>query len=334
VLALDRQYNYVAAAYPFGTAGTFSFGWVNYRVGNIKARDDESVVTGEYSNEENAFLISYGRTLQPHLAIGGTVKLLRHDLAGRSAAGIGFDLGLWFKPWEFLALGACAQNLQTRIYWDNPARTKETFPRLERLGAQVKPLPFINLSVDYEIVTRQKRKWHAGGEFYLGGIVGLRAGNDSGAMAFGASLLPLSSRKALTFDYGLVRDPIGHNFAHQFSLTLKFNKPQLWATADHQAIADSNAAPARVSNQTLILRGEVIEVRVPYIIISSNDLIGLQNGVTLKVYQLQLGKETGRYYGVGEAIDIRARYAIIKMQDKKLAAALKVGEKLMMKTAR
>src|SRR5262245_33169807 len=39
LLSLDRHFNYVAAAYPFHTFGTFGLSWVNYQVGNIATRD-------------------------------------------------------------------------------------------------------------------------------------------------------------------------------------------------------------------------------------------------------------------------------------------------------
>jgi hypothetical protein len=334
LLALDRRYNYVAAAYPLRRAGTISLGWVNYGVANLEARDANGALTGEFANGENALLISCGKNLRTDIALGATVKLLRHDLAGRSASGAGYDLGVWLRPREYLALGASAQNLQTRIYWEDRAKTKETFPPTHRLGVQIKPLSFFNLSVDYEIVARQGGKWRAGGEFDFARKLALRAGNDGGAMAFGVSLQPPVSRQTLIVEYGLSQDPIGPGFAHQFSLLLKLGQPARLARSDRAAVPDSNFTPAGKPQAADRMIAEIIEVRPPYLIVGSANLATLRNGCRVKVYQSHLGDETGRYCGAGEALDVSAQYAIIKMPEEKSAAACEVGEKLLLKVVR
>jgi hypothetical protein len=331
LLALDRRYNYVAAAYPFRAAGTLSLGWINYSVANIEARDANGALTGDFTNGENAFLIAYGKTLSPYLVLGATVKLLNHELAGRSASGVGYDLGMLVKPREFLAFGASVQNLQTRIYWDDRAKRTESFPPMERLGVQVKPLSFITLGVDYEIVSRQDGKWHAGGEFDLGHKLVLRAGNNAGALAFGVSLLPAVSRQTMIIEYGLSQDPLSPGFAHQFSLLLKLNQPARPAANDHAASPDSNLTPIAKPRRVERIVAEVIEVRPPYLIVGSANLSCLQTGCRIKVYQSHLGDETAHYYGAGVALDVSARYAIIKLQQEKSAATCTVGEKLMLK---
>jgi hypothetical protein len=334
LLALDRRYNYVAAAYPFRRAGAVSFGWVNYSVTNAEARDATGALTGDFANAENAFLISYGKTLSPTVALGGTIKLLRHELAGRSASGVGYDLGVVLKPQTFLALGASVQNLQTRIYWDNRTRTKETLPPMKRLGVQARPLPFVNLCVDYEIIARQNGKWHAGGEFDLGDKLVLRAGNNAGVFAFGVSLLPPVSRQAMVIEYSLSQDPFGAGLAHQFSLLLKLDQPVRRVAGDQAAGPDSNFAPATKPRLVERVVAEIIEVRPPYIIVGSDNLSSLQNGCRVKIYQSHLGDETGQYYGSGEALDVSVRYAIIKLPEGKSATGCAVGEKLILNVVR
>jgi hypothetical protein len=332
LLALDRRYNYVAATYPFRAAGTVSLGWINYSVVNAEARDATGALTGDFANGENAFLISYGKTLSHAVALGGTIKLLSHELAGRSASGVGYDLGVWFKPRGFLAFGASLQNLQTRIYWDDRAKTKETFPQMKRLGVEVKPLSFVTLGVDHEIGVRQNGKWHAGGEFDLGHKLVLRAGSNAGALGIGVSLQPPISRQTMIIEYGLSQDPIGPGFAHQFSLLLKLDQPIRLASGDNTVAPDSNFTPAVKPRRVEHVVAEIIEVRPPYIIVGSSNLSSLQNGAKVKIYQSHLGDEMGQYYGAGEALDVSVRYAIIKMPQEKSAAACAVGEKLVLKT--
>jgi len=347
----------VAAAYPFGAAGTFGVSWVNYQVGQIEARDREGVVTGKFSNAENALLISCGKTLHPALALGGGVKLLRHDLAQRSASGIGYDLGVLFKPSEIFALGGSWQNLRTQIRWNDPNRRRETFLPRQRVGVQIKPASAFQVSVDYEMAARQPGKFHVGGELFFGSFAGLRLGNDNGAMTFGASVLTHSSRQNFSLEYGLRRDPVDQSFAHQFALILKFNKPpqsvakedvdlaepqsQLIASAAAPAPQEAEPQPQLLASRArqeieappdpIFFVAQVIEVRPPFLIIGADDLAGLQSGIAVRVYQSVFGKETGRGYGAGKLLDVSPRYAIIELTEAKPAAALKAGDKLLLK---
>jgi hypothetical protein len=353
LLSLDRKYNYVAAAYPFAALGVVSVSWINYQVGKIEGRDRTGAITGEFSNGENAFLFSYGKTLSSSFALGGTVKLLRHDLAQRSASGIGYDLGVLFKPGEFLTLGASRQNLHAQLRWDDPAKTKEKFSPLTRLGAQIKPRPFVNLSVDYEMMAPGKNKFHAGGEFFLSRFAGLRAGNDGGAMAFGASFFAPASRHSLSLDYALSRDRIDESLTHQFALVFKFNHvspPPIANGATTPAAVPPQPLPAeperpqpaanpiaavppeiKIPAKTMAFVVQVIEVRPPFLIVGSENFEGLQTGLPLRIYQSMLGKETGRYYGAGQAKDVGPRFAIVQMNEAKQAEALHVGDKLLLK---
>ncbi|GEM_PF-1015521 len=357
VLSLDRKYNYVAAAYPFGAAGTIGVSWVNYQVGQIEARDRESVVAGKFSNQENALLISYGKKLHPALALGGGIKLLRHDLAQRSASGAGYDLGVLFQPSEVFALGGSLQNLGAQIRWNDVNRRRETFLPCRRAGVQIKPASSFHLSVDYETAAPQPGKFHVGGEIFFGSFAGLRLGNDDGAMTFGASVLAHAARQNFSVDYGLRRDPIDQSLAHQFAVILTFNKPPQSEVRKNVERAEtqsqrlvSTPAPARQEIQTkftnpttpaqqeiatppnpIFFVAQVIEVRPPFLIIGADDFIGLQSGMALKVYQSMLGKETGRGYGAGKLLDVSPRYAIIELSEGKQAAALSVGDKLLLK---
>lgn len=354
-LSLDRKYNYVAAAYPLGAAGTISASWVNYQVGEIEARDREGVETGKYSNAENAVLISYGKVLHTALALGGGIKLLRHDLAQRSANGIGYDLGMLFKASEVFTLGATLQNLSAQIRWNDPNHRRETFLPRRRVGVQIKPASAFLMSLDYETAASQPSRLHVGAELLFNHFAALRLGHDDGVMAFGASVFAPAARQNFSIEYGLRRDPVDQSFAHQFALVLKFNKTSRLAGIENgdrdeskSSLIVSTAAPPEAEPQPLstatpaqketeapatliFLVAQVIEVRPPFLIISADDLTNLQSGMTLRVYQSMLGKETGRGYGTGKLLDVSPRYAIIELNEAKPAAALKAGDKLLLK---
>ncbi len=248
MLSMDRQYNYAAAAYPFGAAGTIGVSWISYRVGDIEARNQFGVVTGKFGNDENALLFSYGNQLMDNFALGGSVKVLFHNLAGASATGMGFDLGAKFKPWEFLTLGASVQNLQTQISWETTNRTRETFPVNGRAGVNLQPFAFMNLTADYEILEQQAGRWHAGWEIFLGSMIGLRAGNDNGAVTLGASLMRLAvGNNLFEVDYGFANDAIDQSASHRVAFLLKFGSPELEIAALSKRKKKAKPAPEESS---------------------------------------------------------------------------------------
>ena len=226
VLSFGRQYNYATAAYPLGYYGTIGVSWLNYRLGDIETRNQFGAVTGKISNDETALLFSYGNQVLEKLAVGGSAKLLLHNLAGSSASGFGFDVGAQFMPWDFLAVGVSVQNINAKVTWNTLRKTQETYPLNSRFGVNVKPFAFMNLLADYELVDRQKSgKLHAGMEILLSNSLGFRAGNDDGVITAGASLMRLNvGSSALEIDYGFANDHLEQNSAHRVSFLLKFGQ--------------------------------------------------------------------------------------------------------------
>ncbi|MGH7450719.1 MAG: hypothetical protein ACRENG_05205, partial [bacterium] len=224
VLSLNRQHNYVAAAYPLGTAGAIGISWTGYRAGNIAARNRFGVVTGKLGNDQNALLFSYGNQIKENFALGGNVKLFFQNLAGASASGMGFDLGAKFKLSEVLILGAGVQNLQPQVSWKIAGKGRKALPVNTRAGVNVKPLPFMNLAADYEFNDQQKGRWHAGWEVFLGDMFGLRTGSDDGAFTLGASLMRLAvGSNILEVDYGFANDALDRSASHRVAFLLKFD---------------------------------------------------------------------------------------------------------------
>lgn len=227
VLSLNRQHNYVAAAYPLGTSGAIGVSWIGYRTGNIVTRNRFGVVTGKLGNGQNALLFSYGNQIVENFAIGGNVKLLFQNLAGAGASGMGFDLGAKFKLSEVVVLGASVQNLQPQVSWKIAGKGRKALPVNTRAGVNVKPLPFMNLLADYEFNDQQKGRWHAGWEIFLGERFGLRTGSDDGAFTLGASLMRLAiGGNILEVDYGFARDAFDRSASHRLAFLLKFGNSE------------------------------------------------------------------------------------------------------------
>lgn len=77
-----------------------------------------------YDNDtETALFISYARNVKDNLSLGGSLKLIRQDLAGNGSFGIGTDLGLQYRLSEAFTFGArFADVTTTQLFWDGGSR--------------------------------------------------------------------------------------------------------------------------------------------------------------------------------------------------------------------
>jgi hypothetical protein len=75
------------------------------------------------SDTETALFISYGRDVKENLSLGGSLKLIRQDLAGNGSFGIGADLGMLYRMSKAFTLGArFADVTTTQLFWDGGTR--------------------------------------------------------------------------------------------------------------------------------------------------------------------------------------------------------------------
>jgi len=340
LLSLDRQYNYAAGAYPLGSVGTFGVSWINFNGGNIQAYNQAGNVVGEFSNNENALLFSYGKQVSPMFALGGNAKMLFHSLAGSSASGMGFDFGARVTPSERVAFGASVQNVGAKLKWNTTAQTESKFPTIARLGLLFKPLNMINFAADYEFINSQNGKWHVGWEVLMSEYLNLRAGNDNGSITLGASLVNIAAvNNTLELDYGFSKDPIDQSATHRFAFLLRFRPPS-YAPLPNTVIGSRKVKPLKKQPAPKFAPGKrlgtffkasVVEIRPTYWIITLGENQGLTQGMKLELFQaLQEENETGRSYGMAEAFEVRERHAIIKIlepRDQKPS----VGESILLK---
>lgn len=343
LLSLDRQYNYAAGAYPLGSFGTFGVSWINFNVGNLTAYNQAGNALGEFSNSENAVLFSYGKKVASNFALGGSAKMLFHSLAGSSASGMGFDLGARFMPTERFVLGASVQNLAASLKWNTTAATQSKFPTLARMGVLFRPLNMINFAADYELINGQSGKWHVGWEVFMSEYLNLRAGNDNGSIALGASLVNIAAvNNTLELDYGFSKDPIDQSATHRFAFLLRF-RPPAYAPLPNTVIGAQKVKPLkkqpapkfapgrRVSNQNdTYFKASVVELRPNYWIITLGGNQGLEQGMKLELFQALPENETGRAYGLAEAFEVRQRHAIIKILEPRDQKPV-IGENILLK---
>jgi len=149
------------------------------------------------TNANQAFFFSYAQNVSDRLSVGGTVKLLRMDLVGTNATGIGADLGLLWQASPSLTLAAMAQDLTTtRISWDTGHR--ETMAPSFVLGSYyARPLGgygIVSVAADLTLVNDERDEasqlgggadLHAGLEYWYDRQLALRVGTDAGHLTAG-----------------------------------------------------------------------------------------------------------------------------------------------------
>ncbi len=229
------NYDYGAVAMPFGASASLGLSVIRLGVDDIPdtrnagidangnltydpnqfSRIDPSRVT--YFNAADwAFYVTYSKKYSDDFSYGANVKIIRRELGENSATGVGFDIGLWYTPFENLVLGANLQDVTTTfLAWDtgtnelvSPTMKLGSAYFIEAFGGKFAP------AVDFDI-RFENRKYastlnvgpvsmdlHGGLEYQLKNIVALRVGySDVKQVTFGAGLqLP-----KLNIDYSFAK---------------------------------------------------------------------------------------------------------------------------------
>ncbi len=154
----ERNYNYVGAALRFDGIGTFGLSWLNAGITGIDGRDALGNQSGAFDVSNNAFQLSYARTLGAGFALGLSGKYLQEDLADNT--GYGFDAGLLFKPWDELQFGAMVRDLAGK-------HGDDAVPFEARLGVGAWAWRSILLTTDLVKVQDQEATAAIGGAFHF-----------------------------------------------------------------------------------------------------------------------------------------------------------------------
>ncbi len=229
------NYDYGAVAMPFGTnaslglsiirlgvddipdtrnAGIDQFGNLTYDINQFSRIDPERVQY--FSAADWAFYFTYSKRISDEFSYGANVKFIRRELGSNSATGVGFDIGVWYAPFENVVFGANLQDVTTTfLAWDtgtneliSPTMKIGSAYFIDAFGGRFAPA----LDVDIRFENRRYASTanlgpvsldlHTGLEYQFKGIVALRAGyNDVKQWSMGAGVkLP-----KLNIDYSFAR---------------------------------------------------------------------------------------------------------------------------------
>ena len=86
------RYDYAAYAHP-PPAGTIAAGLLRLDAGTLEGRDAQRQATGDFSAEDSAYTLAYGRSIGPSVGLGATVKFLNRRIASDNAVSYAMDFG-------------------------------------------------------------------------------------------------------------------------------------------------------------------------------------------------------------------------------------------------
>ncbi len=227
-------HDFASVAYPLrgeGTAadGIVAFGWdrvavddievtldglLDYGADGVPGTGDAGEGNGAYdfgesfdfdkfrmeSNTNQAFFFTYARALTAKISIGGSVKLVRMNLVGTNATGVGADLGLIYQVDPSFTVGVMAHDLTTtRISWDTGARESvaPAFVLATYYARSVGGLGIVSGAADVSITTDGREEvsqfagtadLHAGIEYWYDRKLALRVGTDAGDLTAGTGV--------------------------------------------------------------------------------------------------------------------------------------------------
>jgi hypothetical protein len=206
-LYLNTSYNYIASANPFGDKwGTLALSDAMLLSNKIEARDEFNNLTdGNASLQNNSIMASYARKVLRKVAVGGNVKFIQQKIVGFSGSTLGVDLGVMYKPFHFLNVGASLQNANSPSI--KLRETPDVYNPIRRVGVSSEMLKgrFV-LSADLIKTGKESAVTAAGVEYTPMNLFSLRAGfNDNKDYTFGMGL----RLKKLRIDYAFSNADLG-----------------------------------------------------------------------------------------------------------------------------
>ena len=214
--AIGARETQAAVAVPDWRWGALALTWRQFGVDDIDGRDERGAATGTFDDRETEIGLAYGRTVTPALGLGGSVKLRRHSLAGRSSGGVGVDAGASLRLaalatertgwWRDLVLGARLANLvQPAMRLDRDEVAEPTIVSGGVAWQRAAGSSRITLAADVEQVMGTAPHARLGAELGLLGALDLRAGWDGQALTAGTAL----AWRGLDVAYAYRDNPLG-----------------------------------------------------------------------------------------------------------------------------
>ena len=151
----DVKQGYFAYAHNFKKVGNFQAGIQYLSYGKFTETDVSGNVLGEFTANDFAFTLGWGRKLDSNFTIGANLKFINSQYQNYNSAGIAADVAAsYINTKRRLAISLIARNAGTQIKSFN--ETKETLPfeMLVGISQKLKYAPF-----SYSVVWQNLEKW-------------------------------------------------------------------------------------------------------------------------------------------------------------------------------
>lgn len=217
--------------------GTVGIGYVTAATSDIPLTTLTSTPTGDvisdpyaYTNFNSSILyLSYSKKINQVISIGTSVKLLNQNfslttglMSGATGSGTEVDLGIKFRPRNWLSIGGVLKNALPfssggKFTWQKNNR-EEGIPAVLNIGTHIKLREQnLDLMVDLETSPKLPRPtlWRVGSEYWVTKGFALRGGIDQAYKATASGATEIDNN--FTFGVGLKAGSLSFDYAyHQY----------------------------------------------------------------------------------------------------------------------
>jgi len=216
------NYNYGAVGFPIGKNQSLGLSVIVNGIDNIAdtrnalidlngngvldpgERLDPDRIT-YFNSNDYAFFLTYSKKQNEKFSYGANFKVIRRVIAEESAWGLGFDLGVFYNPFERLMLGANLQDATTTYLAWSTGKKENISPTAKIGAAYILDVPFLKgqiiPAVDFDVRFENRKTasnfnvgpvsfdFHGGMEYTYNKLVSIRGGyNELGDMTLGAGI--------------------------------------------------------------------------------------------------------------------------------------------------
>lgn len=302
-LPFDRTFNFVSAAFPIKRMFTMGVSWVGLRINDVEGRSGNSAEPEYYfGNSQNAFFVSFAKSIGSGLALGGNVKLIRNTLDNDAANGLGFDAGAMLRLSNRVSVGVLAQDIGTDYRWDSGLT--EGVPISVRGGTAIEVFDRLTLAADVNKIAGLEPTFSFGSEFRPLPVLPIRFGYSakqfSGGVGFG---LPLA-QNMLELNYGYSNDAILNAAVHRVSLLFTFGVKSV-SRSDHRTPRTTSSRERKAETNTPVSR------RIGYLEVNA-DVLNVRSGPGTNYLQMRQIKRGQTY----ELLETRGVWRRIRLSNR------------------
>ncbi len=229
-LSLDREFHYAGFALPLKPTAGASVSWMHAGVSDIQGRTFTGAPDEIYETGEDVIYLSFAYSFHRKFSIGLSFKILNHTLPDLKGNGLGFDVGLLFKPIDLIAIGLQFKDISSSYTWNTQDLFEEKggnyiekFPQIVKVGIAVKQSKNLLIAGDVEMSDKEDYRVYFGAEYIYRELAYLRMGMNSASPTLGAGLAyGLLGNLDTHLDYCAVFGLVGEGVTHAFSWEFKF----------------------------------------------------------------------------------------------------------------